>query len=281
MTCCPKPHLTFALVCAATRSQAKKPDDSKQKPVDAEEADKELDDIEYLPPKENKPKEKQTPSKDKPTVPNMSEGAAKAAENAKAENLFSDAATDIDKDDWTAEDVFLSKSYEKKIDMGSHKLRWDAFSIVVLVHCEEDKELVTAVPITDPVTQTIRSVRITKPKIPGILKNDKGEVVIHYLLGGNKKASASFGEAVYNDDNDVYKHIDVHFDKPIRRVISPINDVHLQLQSKNKIQCNYCGVKEVLECVNAIAFEVEEVAVRQTAAKKTRKTKVNCEISEY
>ena len=252
----------------ATRGQAKTSED--------EENDKTIDGIEYLPPRE-KPK-KMDKSQEK--VASMSTGAAKVAENASMGNLFSEADADISPEDWKAEDVFLGSGFEKKVDMGSHKMRWTAYNIVVLTHCDEDKTAVTATPITDPKTGTIRTVRIQKPRIPGILQNEKGEVVISYLLGGNKRAAVSFGEAVYNDNGDLYTIVDVHFPNPIRKIISHVNDVHLNIEGKNKIQCKFCGIQEVLETANAVAFEVEEVAVRQTAAKKTKKKNMKCEISE-
>jgi hypothetical protein len=211
---------------------------------------------------------------------NMSEGAAKAAAAAKPDLLYSEADADISHEDWKAEDVFLGAGYERKIDMGSHKIRWTCYSIVVLCHCEEDKDAVKAIPIVDPATNTITKVRIQKPRIPGILRNEKGEIVIQCLLGGNRKAAESFGEAVYSDDNNVWTIVDVHLPNPIKKIISPINDVHLNIEGKGKVTCKVCSVQEVLETVNAVAFEVEEVAVRQTAAKRTRKTKMRCEISE-
>lgn len=218
--------------------------------------------------------------KPKESESTMSAAAAQAVKDANLETLFSDADADISPEDWKAEDVFLGVGYEKKIDMGSHKVRWTAYNIVVLTHSEEDKDAVTAVPILDPKTNAITKVRIQKPRIPGILKNNKGEVVIHHLLGGNKKAATSFGEAVYNDENDLFTTVDVHFPNPIRKIISTVNDVHLNIESKDSFTCKTCRTQQVLETVNAVAFEVEEVAVRQTAGKKNKKTKTRCEISE-
>ena len=110
--------------------------------------DKELDDIEYLPPAEMS-------AKKPPAIPNaaMSAGAVEAAKKALA-NL-SEADADVGHEDtginrWTAEDVYLSHGYTKKMDMGNHKLKWTAYSIVVLFHCAEDKDLVTATAIAEP-----------------------------------------------------------------------------------------------------------------------------------
>ena len=271
----------------ATRSAKKKESE------EGNETDKEFDGIDPTPPSEKKKpaeaKKKRTEnmsSKDDPSnphynpAPNMSAGAAKAAADATPALLFSGSDADIDLDDWKAEDVYLGAPYEKKIDFGTHKVRWTAYPIIVLTHSEEDKEAVGAFAITEKGVCT--KVRITKPRIPSIFRGGIGETVIGNLLAKNRRAAESFGENVYNDNNDPHTIVDVSFPKPVRKIVTPMNNLHLGIESGHTslCKCGICQFREIQETVNAVAYEIEEVEVRQTAGKKSKKKRATCRIDE-
>ena len=266
---------------AETRSQ------TTAKATDAEDTDKEFDGIELEPPVYNKDKATKGKSVNMSTKPDpkedpkMSASAANVAANTKRTDLISDADADINLKKWSAEDVYLSRAFEKKADMGNKKIRWNAYTIVVLLHCEADKDYVTAKPIVDKETGKIYTVRIEKPKIPGVFQYSMGSVIIQCLLGGNKKAAESFGESVCEDTDGNVIRVDVHFDDPIRKTVAPTNDIHLDVEAADPGHCK-CGreVKRVLEKCNAVAFEVEEVEVRETGRTKGKKQRKSVKISE-
>ena len=242
-------HISIVFSFIADTRSAKKKDNN----------DEELDDIEYLPPKEEEKKKKKMSKEATTDNTKMSEEAAKAA--AQAHLLFSSADADIDEDNWTAEDVFLSKAYEKKLDTGTSKYRWNAYMIVILTHCQSDSEKCGALPLTANREAAVHTVRVSKPRIPGILKDGKGTIVIQNLMNGNKKAADSFGESVCNDNGNENVLVDVHFPRPIRKIVTKV------IIDK---KLNFF----------AVAFEVEEVEVRQTAKKRAKQKSARCEVSE-
>ena len=285
-----QPRVLFLAVETRSSSEEKEGSNT-QKPINIEEKDnEELQGIECGPPPTKTPPRKSTKNMpNESDEPSMSAGAAQAAANS--DNLFSTADADIGLERWTAEDCCLSQACEKKADLGNVKMRWNACVLVVLTHSKADKDAVECVPVipqghdkTKSLEKPIASVRITKKRVASVLRNATGAVALAAVCGDNKKAAASMGESVCNDDNDPVCIVDAHFPNPIRRVVPKIKDVHLELTASGCQTCKAClhnsPCKKTCEIANAVAFEIEEVAVRQTHNTDAVKTASQVDISE-
>ena len=193
---------------------------------------------------------------------------------------ISGADADVDAQSGPQENVYLSDMCDRLRNAGSIVNEHKHWVIIALCHTKADLKHVSAKVVEDARgRRTI--VRINKPKHPAFMLGNKQNVFMRMVFDKDTAPAKGASQSILRLDGATSETIvDVHFPESIQPLVQTLTEAHLSLFRASSTQCYHCGMKELLEIPNVIAFEIEAVRFVPTTSARVHGVDVDGDVSE-